>query len=76
MLKQEREDFIENKNSVGGFAEFYSKYVYLDGDAADYLSEIGVLVVGIDALSIKQRGSSDVRPTQASFLKAFLLSRA
>ena len=53
---------LKTKNSVGGFAEFYSKYVYLDGDAADHLSEIGVLLVGIDALSIKQRGSSDVRP--------------
>ena len=48
-------------NSERGFAEFYPDYVYLDGDCAEYLAEVGVGLVGIDALSIKQRGSDDHR---------------
>ena len=53
---------LKTYNSVRGFDRVYEDYVYLAGDAADYLAEIGVLLVGIDALSIKQRGSSDHRP--------------
>lgn len=53
---------LKTKNSLRGFKDFYDDYIYLDGDAADYLASLGVLLVGIDALSIKKRGSDDHRP--------------
>ncbi len=53
---------LKTRNSIRGFKEFYDDYVYLDGDAADYLGGLGVMLVGIDALSIKKRGSNDHRP--------------
>ncbi len=53
---------IKTSNSLRGFENFYDDYVYLDGDAADWLVEKKVQLVGIDYLSIKQRGSSDQRP--------------
>jgi arylformamidase len=53
---------LKTENSVRGFETFYDDYVYLDGDGADYLARLSVMLVGIDALSIKKRGSSDHRP--------------
>lgn len=53
---------LKTRNSLRGFKEFYDDYVYLNGDAADYLAELGVTLVGIDALSIKKRADSDHRP--------------
>jgi arylformamidase len=53
---------LKTFNSIRGFKLFYNDYVYLDGDAADYLASLGVMLVAIDALSIKQRGSTDHRP--------------
>lgn len=61
VLKGER-ILIKTSNSIRGFEEFYNDYVYLDGDTADWLAEIGVKLVGIDYLSIKQKGSKDQRP--------------
>jgi arylformamidase len=59
---------IKTSNSVRGFEKFYDDYVYLDGDAADWLAEMNVKLVGIDYLSIKQKGSKDQRP-HTSLLK-------
>lgn len=53
---------IKTSNSIRGFDKFYDDYVYLDGDAADWLAEESVGLVGIDYLSIKQKGSKDQRP--------------
>lgn len=53
---------LKTKNSIRGFKEFFDDYVYLSGEAAEYLAELKVLLVGIDSLSIKQRGSTDQRP--------------
>lgn len=53
---------VKTKNSYRGFDEFYEDYVYLDGDAAQYLGEKKTLMFGIDYLSVKQRGSEDNRP--------------
>lgn len=60
---------LKTKNSARGFENFYDDYVYLDGDAADYLAEVGAALVGIDALSIKQKGSPDHRPHLALLSK-------
>lgn len=66
-VKKGERILLKTKNSIRGFREFYSDYIYLDGDAADYLSSLGVLLVGIDSLSIKKSGSPDNRP-HLSFL--------
>ena len=50
---------FKTSNSLRGFQRFYDDYVYLDGDAAEYLADCDVLLVGIDALSIKQKGTTD-----------------
>lgn len=52
---------LKTKNSIRGFKEFYDDFIYLDGDAADYLAQLQILLVGIDALSIKKKGGSDNR---------------
>ena len=60
---------LKTKNSLRGFTEFYDDYVYLGGEAAEYLASLDVLLVGIDALSIKQKGSKDHRPHTALLSK-------
>jgi arylformamidase len=50
---------LKTNNSVRGFNVFYDDYVYLESNAAQHLGSIGVALVGIDALSIKQRGAKD-----------------
>jgi len=50
---------FKTRNSLRGFDTFYDDYVYLDGAAAQQLSGIGVQLVGIDALSVKQKGAPD-----------------
>ncbi len=57
--------FLKTKNSFSDQNIFSETYVYLDGDAADYLAGVPVALLGIDALSIKQRGSNDTRPHTA-----------
>lgn len=60
-IKKGERVLLKTSNSARGFEEFYDDYVYLDGDAAEYLRDVGVKLVGIDYLSIKQKGSDDTR---------------
>lgn len=53
---------FKTKNSERGFTQMYDQYVSVGSEAAMYLAEVGVVLVGIDAPSIKARGSSDNRP--------------
>ncbi len=53
---------VKTKNSLRGFGQFHEDFVGLDGDAADWLSEKGIVLFGIDYLSIKKLGSNDNRP--------------
>lgn len=53
---------LKTANSARGFEKFYDDYVYLSGDAAKYLAERGVMLVGIDAWSVKQKGLKDNTP--------------
>jgi len=53
---------VKTSNSKRGFKEFYDDYIYLDGDAADYLVSLEIGLFGIDYLSIKKRGGKDHRP--------------
>lgn len=56
---------FKTSNSERGLQEFYDDYVFLGSDAANHLAEVGASLVGIDSLSIKQRGSSDHTPHTA-----------
>lgn len=53
---------LKTKNSLRGFKKFYDDYVFLSPDGAEYLASLGVSLVGIDSLSIKQKGSTDNSP--------------
>src|SRR3989344_6240613 len=68
-IKSGERILLKTKNSLRGFQEFYDNYIYLDGDGAEYLAGLGVMLVGIDALSIKKRGGSDHRPHTALLSK-------
>jgi arylformamidase len=68
-IKNSERILLKTRNSIRGFETFYDDYVYLDGEGADYLAELGVALVGIDALSIKKRGSNDHRPHLALLSK-------
>ncbi len=61
-IKTDERILLKTRNSIRGFREFYDDYVYLDGDAADYLAKAGIALIGIDSLSIKKRGGPDQRP--------------
>ena len=60
---------FKTSNSQRGFETFYTDYVYLDGDLADYLAQKEIQLCGIDYFSIKQKGGMDNRP-HTSLLKA------
>ncbi len=53
---------FKTQNSLLGFDVWRDDYIFLSGDASMYLAECGVTLVGIDFLSIKQKGSTDNRP--------------
>lgn len=61
-IKKGERVLLRTKNSDRGFETFYEDFVYLDSDAAKLLADLGVILVGIDSLSIKQKGSEDNRP--------------
>lgn len=60
-IKKGERILVKTKNSLRGFREFYPDYIYLDGDAAEFLAEKEITLFGIDSLSIKQKGNPDVR---------------
>ncbi len=64
---------VKTKNSLRGFGEFYDDYVYLDPDAAEFLASKGITFFGIDALSVKKRGSDDARSHTALLQKNIVI---
>ncbi|PIQ77160.1 hypothetical protein COV82_05730 [Candidatus Peregrinibacteria bacterium CG11_big_fil_rev_8_21_14_0_20_46_8] len=68
-IKKGERILFKTKNSLRGFKKFRNDYIYLDGDAAEWLAAKSVRLVGIDSLSIKQRGSTDTRPHDALLAK-------
>lgn len=58
-IQSDERILFKTNNSRRGFDTFYDDYVYLEGDAAQYLGQLRVCLVGIDSLSIKQRGAKD-----------------
>lgn len=52
--------FFKTKNSKYlELDEFYKGFTYLSSDGAEYLSQVGVELIGIDYLSIEEFGSKD-----------------
>lgn len=56
---------LKTKNSERGYREFYNDYIYLSADAAKYLADKNIKLLGIDYFSVKQKGSSDNTPHTA-----------
>lgn len=53
---------IKTTNSDVGFESFFNDFIYMTPEGAEYLASKEVILVGIDSLSIKQRGNPDNRP--------------
>lgn len=53
---------FKTKNSGLGFETFRNDFVFLSGEASVYLADLKITLVGIDYLSIKEKGSLDNRP--------------
>ncbi len=64
---------LKTRNSVRGFKEWYDDFIALDPDAAVWLAEKGVILVGIDSLSIKQRSVPDNRAHTALLEKGIVI---
>jgi arylformamidase len=61
-IKKGERVLAKTSNSKRGFKKFYPDYVYLSSEAAAYLAKRKIVLFGIDALSVKQKGSEDNRP--------------
>jgi len=61
-IVEEDRVLLKTKNSLRGFQTFYDDFIFLSPEAALYLAEKKVSLVGIDYFSIKQKGSADNRP--------------
>lgn len=61
-IQKEERILVKTENSIRGFKEFYPDYIYLDGDAAEFLAQQKIILFGIDSLSVKQKGNPDIRP--------------
>ncbi|NCU41145.1 MAG: cyclase family protein [Candidatus Moranbacteria bacterium] len=64
---------VRTKNSENEYKEFTSEYIYLDGDASDWLAEKEIALFGIDYLSIKKRGGEDHRPHTSLLAKGIII---
>jgi arylformamidase len=58
-IKRGERILLKTQNSSRGFEKFYDDYIYLSSEGAKYLADTGVILVGIDALSVKKRGDLD-----------------
>lgn len=67
-VKKGERILVKTGNSARGFKKFYKDYIYLDGEAADYLANKRITLFGIDAWSVKQRSGKDLR-AHASLLQ-------
>lgn len=72
-IKKGERILVKTRNSKRGFKKFYDDYVYLDGNAADYLAQKGIVLFGIDYLSIKKRGGKDYRPHTSLLKKGIVI---
>lgn len=56
---------VKTKNSKRGFKKWRDDYIWLAPEAAEFLAKKKIALFGIDALSVKERGSPDNRPHTA-----------
>lgn len=61
-IKKGERILVKTRNSLRSQEVFRPDYVYLSGDATEYLAKLPIALFGIDAFSVKQRGSDDLRP--------------
>jgi len=61
-IKKGERILVKTKNSKRGFEKFYDDYIYLDGEAAEFLAKKRIALFGMDYLSVKKRGGPDNRP--------------
>lgn len=61
-IKKGERILLKTSNSDRGYEAFYDDYVFVSPLASKYLAEKEVVLVGIDYLSVKQRGSKDNTP--------------
>ncbi|MFA9288726.1 MAG: cyclase family protein [Weeksellaceae bacterium] len=61
-IKKGERILLKTSNSARGFETFYPDFMFLSPEGAQYLAEQEVAMVGIDSLSIKQKGSTDNTP--------------
>lgn len=61
-IKEGERILVKTKNSEIGFEKFRDDYIYLHGEAAEFLAERRISLFGIDYLSVKKRGGDDLRP--------------
>lgn len=64
---------VKTSNSLDPFVTFNSEYVYLDGDAADFLAELDIALFGIDYLSVKQYQGRDFRAHDSLLIKNIVI---
>jgi arylformamidase len=60
-IKEGERILVKTSNSERGWDTFYDDYIYLSGDAADYLRDKKISLFGIDYFSVKKRGGEDQR---------------
>lgn len=58
-IKRGEKILLKTANSINGFTIFDEAYIYLDPEGATYLAELEISLLGIDALSVKQRSSKE-----------------
>lgn len=68
-IKKGERILVKTRNSLRSQEVFLPDYVYLSGDATEYLAKLPIALFGIDAFSVKQRGSDDFRPHTALLKK-------
>ncbi len=61
-VKKGERILLKTTNSSRGFTHFYDDYVFLSPEAAHYVAEKEIRLLGIDSFSVKQKGSPDNRP--------------
>ena len=72
-IKKGERILVKTSNSLHLRHKFSDRYIFLDGSAAEFLARTGIALFGIDALSVKQRGSSDNRPHTALLRKHIVI---
>jgi len=61
-IKKGERILVKTKNSARSTKRFFDDFIYLEGEAAEFLAEKKLKLFGTDYLSVKKKGSEDNRP--------------